>query len=93
MRTSLLEKWIEENNLFELRSCRWMVEETLKNWKKVFDEMEADKGSLLWNDNQFLCVHREYKKLLKVSKQIKKLLTVKKKKNGTKSSARSFRNK
>lgn len=74
MRTSLLEKWLAEKNSKELHNAQWMIKLSLKQWKKIYDEMEEDKESSLWDNNCFIAIHKEYKKLLKLSKTVEKFL-------------------
>ena len=76
MRQTFLEmfdEWITTANFEELDKCCFKVQEALKNWGRVVNEMEADKGSFLWRDPFALAIMKEYKALLKLDKKAGKL--------------------
>jgi hypothetical protein len=69
----MLDEWITTANFTEINACAFKVREMLKNWGRVVDEMEADRGSFLWKDPFALAIHKEHKQLLKLVKKARKL--------------------
>jgi hypothetical protein len=77
----MFDEWITTANFEELDKCCFKVQEALKNWGRVVQEMEADKGSFLWRDPFALAIMKEYKVLLKLNKKAAKLYENKTKAN------------
>lgn len=69
----MFDEWITTANFTELDRCVFKVQEALRNWGRVVDEMESDKESFLWKDSFALAVRKEYKELLKLDKKAAKL--------------------
>jgi hypothetical protein len=69
----MFDEWITTANFTELDRCVFKVQEALRNWGRVVDEMESDKGSFLWKDPFALAVRKEYNILLKLDKKAAKL--------------------
>jgi len=69
----MLDEWVTTANFVELNACAFKIREMLKNWGRIVDEMEADKGSFLWKDSFALAIHKEHKQLLKLVKRARKL--------------------